>query len=37
MIPYRVDREDRCAMPAPAADDLTRRRVVDYGRLAAAL
>jgi hypothetical protein len=37
MIPYKIDREHRCVMPAPAADHLTRRRVVDYGRLAAAL
>jgi hypothetical protein len=37
MIPYKVDREHHGVMPVPAANRLTRRRVVDYGRLAAAL
>jgi hypothetical protein len=37
MISYNIDREHHRLMPAPPANRLTRRRVVDYGRLAAAL
>ncbi len=37
MISYKLDRECRPVAPVLVAGGLTRRRVVDFGRLAAAL